>query len=711
MQLKSTEAWNFGIHRHIKLEFRNGFVVVTGKNKKGKSTAVIQATLYGLFGAGMLEAPLADTVTTGEKESRLKVEVHIGEYTITRSKSTAMVTGPNGVKISGQVNVSEFIREELGIKTGAESRIMAAEQNLVTGVLAGKPGEVNKFIESVAGFSKIDDIILRVKEVFPYGSKKVYEEFLTEAEGQLKELGLRAIEDPSYYERELNIVRQESEKITEALTTVRRELSGLRDDLEQAREEERRVKSLKEKILWQKKLQTDIQEELTQLATRLAALPTFKKDAVENARELVTLWPSMLKRKEAKDWVEAQPVADVQWEGDFESLTAEANKIHSRKTKLEDAIAVLEADIRSHMAQVVSGENMVCRTCGTDLTSRYEEVNKKLRDQAAEKETELAELRKKLPAIEEEFNTLKKLISTQNNLMVEASRFDPDLLAFDKSVVPFTVTYTGPAADTVLDEDTYLKCVELLREYDAVENQREELNTRIANKKERLNNIDISSLEEALTNRPNIKPSAELLDSIAAKIETEKSLSARIAELGLEEAGLDRKIDAVIQEIENIKKEKADTRAKIRRLKESIKKDERNKKLVSNVVAAKVKVLDRVWSNILVYVSSQYSSIMGDQVEVTKTEQGFRVNNKPFKRLSGSERTVLGVSLRAALRAVFAERCECMLWDEPLDGADRDTAAAIIAAIKSIPGQNIMITHDTDSVGVCDQQITIGEQN
>jgi len=710
MLLKSTEAWNFGIHEHIKIEYQSGFVVVTGKNKRGKSTAVIQATLYGLFGAGMLEANLADTVRQGEKESSLKVRVEIGDYVVTRSKSSAMVTG-KGVKISGQAKVSDFIREQLGLKPGSEDKIMAAEQNMVTGVLSGKSGEVNKFIESVAGFSKIDEIIKKVEEAFPYGSKKIYQEFLEEAKGRLAEARTVEFEDLEPYKVR---VKELEDFITETTQQKRKAISDLgllMEEMDRVKDEERRVKSLKEQALWKEKLIKDLGKEAEELIRQLADIPVFSEDEVKTARKFVSEWPTMVRRREAYLWATGLEEPDTVWEGDVESLLEEISLKRKAKTSIELQAAELSADIRALRKQIVSSENMVCRTCGTDLSDRYEKINKELQDQIRKKEKELSKVEAKLTEFED-IETLEQIKKENDAIQAGLDRFQDVGFIIKRSVVPYEVQYADdPTVKGSWSEENYQTNLELIQEYDASAELVKSLTSRIEtkNKKRVIAESELKGLQEALSNRPELPEYKHMADQAQALRDNNEALRGKIRRVEEQKRGAERVIQRTQDAIKANNAVIQGEKKRIEELKESIRRDERNRKLVANVKTAKVKVLNQVWSNILVYVSSQYSSIMGDQVEVVRTETGFLVNGKPFKRLSGSERTVLGVSLRAALRAIFAERCECMLWDEPLDGADRETAAAIIAAIKSIPGQNIMITHDNDSVEVCDQRIIIGE--
>lgn len=710
MLLKSTEAWNFGIHEHIKIEYQNGFVVVTGKNKQGKSTAVIQATLYGLFGTGMLEANLADTVRQGEKETSLKVRVEIGDYVVTRSKSSAMVTG-EGVKISGQAKVSDFIREQLGLKPGSEDKIMAAEQNMVTGVLSGKPGEVNKFIESVAGFSKVDEIIKKVEEAFPYGSKNVYQEFLEEARGRLAEARAVEFEDLEPYKARINELGEFITETTKQKRKLISDLGLLMEEMDRVKDEERRVKSLKEQILWKEKLIRDLGKEVEDLARQLADVPVFSEDEVKTARKFISEWPTMVRRREAHLWVTGLEEPEAVWEGDVSSLLEEISLRRKAKKSIENKVAGISADIRALRKQVVSGESMVCRTCGTDLSDRYEKINKELQNQIRKKEKELSEVESKLTEFED-IEILEQIKRENDAIQAGLDRFQDIGFVIERSVVPHKIQYADdPTVKGRWSEENYRVNLELVQEYDASVELVKSLTSRIEtkNKKKSIAESELKELQEALSNRPELPEYKHLADQAQALRGNSETLRVKIKEAEEQR----REAERVIQRIQDAIKVNNTViqgeKKRIEELKESIRKDERNWKLVANVRAAKVKVLNQVWSNILVYVSSQYSSIMGDQVEVVRTETGFLVNGKPFKRLSGSERTVLGVSLRAALRAIFAERCECMLWDEPLDGADRETAAAIIAAIKSIPGQNIMITHDNDSVEVCDQRIIIGE--
>jgi DNA repair exonuclease SbcCD ATPase subunit len=103
---------NFRQHTDLTVNFENGLVALRGENEAGKTT-LLEAIAYAMGGANMLREPLAQVVTWGQKESTLKVSLAISingvDYIITRSKSGAEVRNLDGIRATGQSEVSRYV--------------------------------------------------------------------------------------------------------------------------------------------------------------------------------------------------------------------------------------------------------------------------------------------------------------------------------------------------------------------------------------------------------------------------------------------------------------------------------------------------------------------------------------------------------------------------------------------------------------------------
>ena len=140
---------------------------------------------------------------------------------------------------------------------------------------------------------------------------------------------------------------------------------------------------------------------------------------------------------------------------------------------------------------------------------------------------------------------------------------------------------------------------------------------------------------------------------------------------------------------------------------ESLKTEDRNSKIIKSVRDAKPLVLNQVWNKVLDYTQQSFSEMRGEDSVVEKSEKGFTVDARPTSRLSGSAKSILGISLRAAVRDIFAPTAGFMIFDEPFGDMDEERTAAALAAIQTIRGQKFIVTHESQSEMAADQVVEI----
>jgi DNA repair exonuclease SbcCD ATPase subunit len=158
---------NFGVHRKRSFQFGPGFNVIRGANEAGKST-VLEAIAIAFFGSSALRGGWEDVVTTGEKVGSLAINMRYGQYTVQRSKSSASVVSDDGqIAIAGHGDVTDFFLRHFGIEKGTERNVIIAQQGKIQGILESGNSDATKFIENLANFDQIDQLVERMKIKYP----------------------------------------------------------------------------------------------------------------------------------------------------------------------------------------------------------------------------------------------------------------------------------------------------------------------------------------------------------------------------------------------------------------------------------------------------------------------------------------------------------------------------------------------------------------
>lgn len=703
MYLEYIKVKNFGVHESARVDFQDGLVVVRGGNGKGKSTISIQAPMYALFGASTLDATLDDTVTRGEKVSSLRVEAKYAPYVVKRSKASASVVG-NGIEISGQAEVSNFFYELFGIQKGTESKVLVAEQGKVAGILSGKPGEVNSFIEDLAGFDQIDDLIERVKLKFPTGQKAVLESRLEELEG--RESVLDVVELPDVEKMEEGI-----QSISEATTVFAKDLKDIEESISETNlgvqaglTHNNNIDAATTKLIERKAHFEDLKSKLETAQAELKALPVFDHDDLTEAQDLIDQLDERNKEWAAYEWRSGLQEVD-EWDEGLESFDRELKDTADDVANLGRDLIKVGSDIALKKAAIITDEN--CTLCGQGVKHLHEEINTKLN-----KEIKMLEELVEKEAIR--WEELKDYLAVLNNINVEHLRrvrkANLDYLVVDTSLVPHRYSILGDEP-TKPDSLAVVTATNLLGE-------NEFTNAMIKSYKKSIGGLqeDIVSLLDVIIPRfekellelgevINITESQEkLVELESQKIRTKEvvdKLNEDLTKAKLKLNTAEGEIKAHSEALSGLKED-------IKSTLDLIKEDGRNGKIVKSVRDAKPQVLSLVWAKILYSVSVTFSDMVGWEAGVEKDAKGFRINSLPVARLSGSEKSVLGIALRATLRDIFAPTCGFMLFDEPYDSMDSDRTALASAAIHSIPGQKLVITHEADTEMSAEQFVEVG---
>jgi len=418
-----------------------------------------------------------------------------------------------------------------------------------------------------------------------------------------------------------------------------------------------------------------------------------------NAKKYVEAYSGMKSNYALYKKITAFTWLEEEWEGDFESLETEIKTILKENGGMYKRIAKLEHEI-THQKSLINNDD-TCVTCGQSVKHLHEKLNR--------------EATEKLELLEAQYKDLKERHSDQSEYafvldaisMEQVRRQEFEKFTEDFETLPWHLKWKGEKPISP-DRTKLLKYKEDISNAIDLAYEVHQAKTKLKIYKESL-----------IENKAKLRQ-AEIKCSKIAYIDTDK-LTLHVDSLCNEVNSIDDTLKALatigdnftkrIDRIEAEKKTQA-TRIEtytqeIKSLNLKIKKDNKNGVLLKEMRKAKPLVLSKVWNRILVAVSSTFSQMRNETSVVVRKEKGFYINNLPVHRLSGSAKSILGIAVRQTLRDVFAPQAGPLIFDEPAADCDADRTAFVVSAIKAIPGQVIMITHEELSDMTADNIIEV----
>jgi len=434
--IDSITLTNFGIHRKRFFQFGPGFNVIRGANEAGKTT-ILEAIAIAFFGSSALRGGWEDVVTEGEKVGSLATNLRYGQYTVHRSKASASVVSDDGkVEVSGHGDVTDFFLRHFGIEKGTERNVMIAQQGKIQGILESGNADATKFIENLANFDQIDQLVERMKAKYPVIDQQALNQQIAALEEKLtakeaEELPDLAADQKSLKEWEVRVDAAKN-KVAAAVDVLAQQNTELETLRSQKREFDSAVKAVadqeqavsdlqgsQKKIADQVKiLETEINCSKSRLDGARAFLADLEKKQtayhdyrrvvdfvgcddtwdesledlhkeLEGTRKAAVVLQAELKASEKKAaTLEASPIIDKQ----VEALQAKAADISKQKAVLKamtgdsEEVAKLKqeiADVGTRMAVEKSKlmAETTCPTCGTDLSEKAAAINDSVNDE------------------------------------------------------------------------------------------------------------------------------------------------------------------------------------------------------------------------------------------------------------------------------------------------------------------------------------------
>ena len=703
------EMKNFRQHEDLTITFKDGLNVIRGANEAGKST-LIEAILYALFGAKSLRDTLAETVTWGKKETELAVRLEMaGGIVFSRSKAGAEVIAGGKVIVTGQNEVTGYATNLMGADAKTASNLMLSDQTGLRGALDEGPAAVSGLMSKLADFDLIDRILAAMSETLLTGAEAPIREKLIAAEKERDEA--LAMEVPDHLIATLNEEIAELEAILAAHEKEYDDVVGpaLNKSAEALREAEAlaaQKDTLKSKI-------DEAQYKVSSTIDNLEAAQASANLVVDEAkrRSLRAEIDSVTERDAARrayaKFLALPKYPGVFWDSNEASFREHMTIVSNTISTAQDKMKNLGHEIRLLEKDIVNGG--VCPSCGTDISKRADiiEKNTAIQTKIAGLTAQIDIIQKNLADWVSEREDLKD-VELKAHMLSSAAQGILRYLNIDDSVYPVRYTWAGgvPSDDDVDAEGLKAE----LKKIDDIEKtkSRAEGQVQVLSTNLKEHQTTLVSLQDEYNSL--VVPDVEALkDTHNQHCQAVNKLTTKIGNVKYytEEKKLLRHNAALEKErrdfmITHANQKVAEYQADIESL-------AFNNALVKKMRALKPGITDHLWNIVLAAVSNFFTQLRGENSVVTKDSDGFKVNGRSVKSLSGSTIDVLALSVRVALTKTFIPNSPLLVLDEPAHGCDTDRTASMLGFLASIGFTQLLVaSHDELSEAVADNVITLG---
>lgn len=692
------------------MDFTAGLQVLRAPNEGGKST-LAESAAYALFGSKVLRTSLADTVTWGEKDSTLRVEldwrVDGNTYTFTRHKGGAEVTLDGKVLVTGQNEVRDFAAGLLGADPNMVNNLMFVTQGNLRGALEQGPKATAEMIETLANFDLFETLIERMQDQLTLGATAPYESKLVTAKARLEEFNAPDRPDVSGLEEQAAEEQKKADACAARILPLRNALGDLKAEAATALANQRTRNTLEGNLkraqealaLHQAQRQAAIKKSQTVIDTaRMKELAAAIQDNTALSQKIAAY-------AAVQKLMASYP--EVVWEGTRESLEAEAASATTLIQTSHDELAQLRRELRDAEHALI--HDKFCKACGQDVTHVFD-IDKK----NAEAQEKIDALQPKIAALLGQIQTATEDHADLQGVLRSSAPFDKGARDFDGLVdvdwgfVPPKLVWRGEAPPAEVPDVSELKAQ--LAHLESLQSDAQRAAVQAETLADQIEEDKV--LVEQLTAQVAELPEPMDADKVAKqvqKVETEiVELEYLVREYEASARNLLQEAKAAKAAYEAGISEQARLQAEVEILDQELKALNFNNALLKKVRAARPIVSDKLWAMVLTAVSSMFTKMRGEHSIVTKGPQGFLVNGQAVASLSGSTLDLLGLAIRCALVKTFIPNATMLLLDEPAAASDDDRAASMLGFIQSAGfAQTVLITHEDISETLANNLITL----
>lgn len=662
--LKTLQLTNFRKHRTLELNFTEGLQVIRGDSEAGKTT-ISESIVYALFGSKGLREPLANVVTYDEPEGSLKVRLLLDfdgvEYSVIRGKSGAEVVYSDQ-RVTGQTEVRAFFERLFGCTADVAKALVIADQNEVRGVLAEGGTEASALVEKLADLGVIEKLVDGVQNQLPSGN-------VNAILSQIARLTETAAKVPT----------MPVDTTTPPLIAEISELDAKIDLSERAVPGDQEVAKARVAVDAVRRSEGDLaafRARKAKIVTELGVVidkPAVDEDGLAQLRLQAANEALLAERRAA--YATVFPAAPAEWEGTRESLDEHVAELQVKIANLVTAIN--SARIEKNTAQMKRINEKECAFCKKDLTDVPEVLQANLAaDEAVKKSDETIA-----------YLTAQHSHATGELLLCQQLQKHCDKVAQLAGVhwelsatVPPVPKWKGeppPPPGQMPDVAKLEKAIRLWR-------------TDIARRQ---------ALEDELAKmvEPVVPDASEALKLL----ETFETTKAARDNLKSYKQSLLHKLDTAQQvhaanvaayERECLAREAV--QAELEKSKQTYEDMLENNELIKKLRAARPKIATQLWGTVLGAVSYYFTQIRGEESVVERSDDGFRVNGRTVKGLSGSTQDILGLAIRMALSKVFLPVVPFIFLDEPFAGCSDNREVNGLGTLAAAGfNQTFLVTH------------------
>lgn len=697
--LETLTLTNFRQFSDKTVVFGAGSTSVRGANEGGKST-LIEAFMYLLGGAKACRN--SDFVLWGAKPNSVKVEALMTlqgtQVRATRGKSGAEIYVPHNAlapTVTGQSEVTSWFAEQLGASLDVVAKMCFAGQKEIGGLLDEGNSKVVEFIEDMSGLDIVEFFISKIQATGKVGSTAALVE-----RANNDRLQLEAQQHLSYAENiaatEAKIEPLEVEALGLAAVIASHE-EKLKADREALRTSTQHAASLSTAQRTLDRAGSAMLDAGTALENAQKSLSAARADGVIEA-ELEAAQAQQHNSDEAATKLKAKlafdkwPAPEAEWDEGVEALKKFVwdNRVASKAAGQK--LAANKQALAVALAQKVSSS--ACGLCGKDV-SEFPEVRQKndaLDDQITAIQSENIGV---VLAAEEADDNVKAGEAILNAPFFDLALTRPQWFEVDKQYVPFRVKWIGGDVENIAAPEvsvTRLKAERAARQT-----------------LERL----LASAETTLTSaRAALDAATKELDALQGQValESEETINARIA---TRDAGLTEKRLTAFKLAEELGNQQgllkslrnsaaaheeyvASLVAALAKTEKDLELYEFHNQLIEDLRKARPVVANRLWSMVLLSVSTYLTRMRGEPSIVERHDKTFVINGRPSTSYSGSALDLLALGIRIALTKVFVPGADMLILDEPFAACSEERTLQCLAfTVAAGFEQTILITHES----------------
>lgn len=676
--LKTLQLTNFRKHRTLELNFTGGLQIIRGDSEAGK-TSLSEAIIYALFGAKGLREPLANVVTYDEPEGSLKVRLLLDfdgvEYSVIRGKSGAEVVYGDQ-RVTGQTETRTFFERLFGCSADMAKALIIADQNEVRGVLAEGGTAASSLVEKLADLGVIEKLVEGVQNQLPSGNVKSMLDQIT----RLTETASKVPTEPV-------------DTVTPPLTAEIFELQAKIDLAERAVPADQEVAKARVAVEAVKRSEADLvafRARKAKIVTELAVViekPAVDEDGLAQLRLEAANEAAQAERRAA--YATAFPKAPAEWDGTRATLDAHVESL--KETIVQAQAQIADWRVAKNTAQMKRINEKECAFCKKDLTDVPEVLAANVAaDEAVQKaEEQLAYFNGKLIHAQGEL----KLCQSLQKHCDDVRKLAGTHWALSDTVPPVPTWKGEPpsAPGTMPDVAKLEKAIRLWRSEIAKHQMLQEELDAMVEPAVPDASADLRLLEAYEEAKAKLQSLQSYMQSLLGKLETAEQVHAANLNAYKREV---LALEAVKQELEKSKQTYDEMLE--------------NNELIKKLRDARPKIATQLWGTVLGAVSYYFTQIRGEESIVERSEDGFKVNGRTVKGLSGSTQDILGLAIRIALSKVFLPVVPFVFVDEPFAGCSDNREVNGLGTLASAGfSQTFLVTHSSLGDSLADNLLQI----